>query len=75
MRTGSGAAGGLVYIPQTAGTTASGIGAEVQSAAAWNAQRFARRTLSDVLMGAKSKLVADKVVTGEDAEAVIGAEM
>ncbi|KAL5561700.1 hypothetical protein UlMin_031447 [Ulmus minor] len=59
-------------------TPPDGIGAEAQSAATLNtrvaAEEF-KMTFSDVLGNATEKLKADKAVTREDAEGVIGAEV
>jgi hypothetical protein len=59
-------------------TEPGGLGAIAQSAATKNPriQPFTEKTtLSDVLTDAREKLAADKVVTKEDAEGVIGAEI
>ncbi|XP_054799724.1 late embryogenesis abundant protein D-34 [Prosopis cineraria] len=58
--------------------TPGGVAATAQSAATRNARTLSyeqRTTLSDVLTEAKQKLPADKQVTREDAEGVIGAEI
>ncbi|XP_065864349.1 late embryogenesis abundant protein D-34-like [Euphorbia lathyris] len=59
-------------------TPAGGIGAQAQSAAQLNALIMRdenKTTLSDVLADASTKLSGDKMVTREDAEGVIGAEI
>ncbi|XP_061359084.1 late embryogenesis abundant protein D-34-like [Gastrolobium bilobum] len=52
-----------------------GLGATAQSAATRNTRTLQKTTLSDVLSDAREKLPADKAVTREDAEGVIGAEL
>ncbi|MED6159779.1 hypothetical protein PIB30_045383 [Stylosanthes scabra] len=55
-----------------------GLAAAAQSAATRNSRTmgdFQKTTLSDVLADAREKLASDKVVTREDAEGVIGAEI
>ncbi|KAL5068203.1 hypothetical protein RYX36_019090 [Vicia faba] len=58
-------------------TEPGGLGAMAQSAATRNARTMPlqKTTLADVLSGAREKLGADKAVTREDAEGVIGAEL
>ncbi|KAK7393522.1 hypothetical protein VNO78_22080 [Psophocarpus tetragonolobus] len=59
-------------------TEPGGLGATAQSAATRNTRTMPasqKTTLSDVLTDARVKLSADKVVTREDAEGVIGAEL
>ncbi|KAL2323535.1 hypothetical protein Fmac_027914 [Flemingia macrophylla] len=57
-------------------TAAGGLGAAAQSAATRNTRTVATKTtLSHVLTDAREKLAADKAVTREDAEGVIGAEL
>ncbi|CAJ1969321.1 unnamed protein product [Sphenostylis stenocarpa] len=59
-------------------TEAGGLGARAQSAATRNTRTVPdsqKTTLSDVLADAREKLPADKAVTREDAEGVIGAEL
>ncbi|ESW16639.1 hypothetical protein PHAVU_007G173100 [Phaseolus vulgaris] len=59
-------------------TESGGLGARAQSAATHNTRTVPqsnKTTLSDVLRDARVKLQADKVVTREDAEGVIGAEL
>ncbi|KAI9119389.1 hypothetical protein K1719_010064 [Acacia pycnantha] len=59
-------------------TTPGGVAAKAQSAASHNARTLPseqKTTLSDVLTDAKHRLPADKQVTREDAEGVIGAEI
>ncbi|XP_027363782.1 late embryogenesis abundant protein D-34-like isoform X2 [Abrus precatorius] len=57
-------------------TEPAGLGATAQSAATRNTRDLAHKTtLSDVLVDAREKLPMDKVVTREDAEGVIGAEL
>ncbi|KAH1136436.1 hypothetical protein AAZX31_10G027100 [Glycine max] len=59
-------------------TEPGGLGARAQSAATRNTRTVShshKTTLSDVLTDAKEKLPADKAVTREDAEGVIGAEL
>ncbi|PON94930.1 Seed maturation protein [Trema orientale] len=59
-------------------TQPGGIGAVAQSAATQNTRTLSelnKTTISDVLGDATKKLPADKAVTREDAEGVIGAEI
>ncbi|EXB39393.1 hypothetical protein L484_025090 [Morus notabilis] len=59
-------------------TLPGGVGATAQSAATFNAQLIADEymtTISDVIGDATQKLPADKAVTREDAQGVIGAEV
>ncbi|KAK7277631.1 hypothetical protein RJT34_22646 [Clitoria ternatea] len=59
-------------------TPPGGLGAAAQSTATRNSRTMShihKTTLSDVLVDAKEKLAADKAVTREDAEGVIGAEI
>ncbi|KAE9618428.1 hypothetical protein Lal_00047715 [Lupinus albus] len=57
---------------------AGGVGAIAQSAATKNSRALPymeKTTLSDVVSDAREKLASDKMVTKEDAEGVIGAEI
>ncbi|GAU47877.1 hypothetical protein TSUD_404490 [Trifolium subterraneum] len=59
-------------------TEPGGLGAIAQSAATKNTRTLPalqKTTLADVVSGAREKLGADKAVTREDAEGVIGAEL
>ncbi|CAL5207001.1 unnamed protein product [Lathyrus oleraceus] len=58
-------------------TEPGGLGAMAQSAATRNTRTMPlqKTTLADVVSGAREKLGADKAVTREDAERVIGAEL
>ncbi|XP_058765462.1 late embryogenesis abundant protein D-34-like isoform X2 [Vicia villosa] len=58
-------------------TQQGGLGAMAQSAASRNSRTMPLQntTLADVVTGAREKLGADKAVTREDAEGVIGAEL
>ncbi|XP_058770893.1 late embryogenesis abundant protein D-34-like [Vicia villosa] len=59
-------------------TEPGGLGAIAQSAATRNSRTMPdlqKTTLADVVSGAREKLGADKAVTREDAEGVIGAEL
>ncbi|XP_058770896.1 late embryogenesis abundant protein 3-like isoform X2 [Vicia villosa] len=58
-------------------TEPGGLGAIAQSAATRNSRTMPlqKTTLADVVTGAREKLGADKAVTREDAERVIGAEL
>ncbi|EOA38593.1 hypothetical protein CARUB_v10010425mg [Capsella rubella] len=59
-------------------TRPGGLAAAAQAAAATNEQALSEEgkvTIADILTDAAEKLRGDKVVTSEDAEAVVGAEL